>query len=99
MNVIDYKIENETEEFLQFQRLNFKRWEDVLFVLNCIEKFCMLYDIREGRVLMKRVLELVDDAERKENLKAEFNLMQKPRGSPRNKLRYNVQGYREYTTH
>lgn len=59
VDIIDFKIQNESKEFLLFQRVNFKKWDDILFVLQCLEKFCEIYKINETQINLKRVLELV----------------------------------------
>lgn len=59
VEIIDFKIQNESKEFLLFQRVNFKKWDDILFVLQCLEKFCEIYKINETQINLKRVLELV----------------------------------------
>lgn len=74
-------MQNETIEFLTFQRINFKKWEDISFLLNCIEKFCSIYEIESGRIDLKRVLELIEEVDKKELLKETFNQQQQPRGS------------------
>lgn len=51
----------------------------MLFVLECIEKFCTVYRIESARVDLKRVLEVIEDVERRESWKDIIERLQRPR--------------------
>lgn len=57
-----------------------------MFLLNCIESFCTVHDIENATIDLKRVLELLEETDKKEQLKEAFSQQQQPRGSPRRSI-------------
>ena len=59
INVIDFHIQKDRQEFLVFQKMNYTKWNEIDVFLKAVEDFCELYKINYCSLNLQKGLDLI----------------------------------------
>lgn len=72
VHVIDYKVQNDTPEFLLFQKLNYTKWDPIENVLKSVENFCKHFELKYCTLDLQKVMQLIDSKSKTEKSNKAF---------------------------
>ena len=59
VQIIEYKIQNDSTEFLMFQKSQYSKWDQIDHILKAIENFCCHYEIKYCTLDLQKVLDFL----------------------------------------
>ena len=72
INVIDFHIQKDRQEFLVFQKMNYTKWNEIDVFLKAVEDFCELYKINYCSLNLQKGLDLIQIQGKKKDAQIEL---------------------------
>ena len=60
INVVDYYIQKDRQEFLMFQKIHYNKWDEIEVFLKIVEQFCRHYEINYCVLDLQKGLDLIE---------------------------------------